>query len=64
MGSSMTQSLAKLLLCQGREWTRQILEKTLQSQSDQMLTLCAKTGEPLKRKSGGVICSSTRWLGG
>lgn len=42
------RQLEQEVLGEGREWTRQRLEKRLQGESDQMPTLCPKTGEPLK----------------
>jgi hypothetical protein len=42
------RQLEQEVLGEGREWTRQRLEKRLQAQSDAMPTLCPQTGEPLK----------------
>jgi hypothetical protein len=42
------RQLEQEVLGEGREWTRQRLEKRLQAESDPLPTLCPKTGEPLK----------------
>ena len=42
------RQLEQEVLGEGREWTRQRLEKRLQGQSDAIATLCPQTGEPLK----------------
>ena len=40
--------LEQEVLAEGREWTRQRMEKRLQDQSDAMPAVCPKTGEGLK----------------
>ena len=42
------RQLEQDVLAEGREWTRQRLEKRLQEQSDAMPAVCPKTGEGLK----------------
>src|SRR5262249_54246597 len=42
------RELEQAVLAEGREWTRQRLEKRLQAQSEEMAALCPKTGEGLK----------------
>ena len=42
------RQLEQDVLAEGREWTRQRLEKCLQDQSDAMPAVCPKTGEGLK----------------
>jgi hypothetical protein len=42
------RQLEQDVLAEGREWTRQRLEKRLQDHSDALLAVCPKTGEGLK----------------
>jgi photosystem II stability/assembly factor-like uncharacterized protein len=42
------RELEQEVLAQGREWTRQRLEKKLQAQSEEIQALCPKTGQLLK----------------
>jgi hypothetical protein len=42
------RQLEQEVLAEGREWTRRRLEKRLQAESDQMPTVCPKTGQSLK----------------
>jgi hypothetical protein len=42
------RQLEQDILAEGREWTRQRLEKRLQEQSDVMPAVCPKTGDGLK----------------
>jgi len=42
------RQLEQEVLAEGREWTRQRLERRLQAHSDELPTVCPKTGEGLK----------------